>query len=76
VPTVVPVSPVPDPLDLTPDQRRAELTRVLAAAVLRLHDRAALAAPAAPIPAPENPQNSVRDGLEVGADLRLSGPTG
>jgi hypothetical protein len=53
---------------LTPDERRRAVARILAAGVLRLRERAALAAPAAPKILSESGPNC----LEVLPETRLS----
>lgn len=45
--------PIDDPTPLTPDQRREEVANILAAGVLRLHARAALAPQCTPKKSPE-----------------------
>jgi hypothetical protein len=64
-----------EPTELTPDQRTAEIARLLAAGVQRLFSRRADAV-RAPLTASEKSQESAESGLEVGRETRLSGPTG
>jgi hypothetical protein len=54
---------------LTPDQRLTEIARIVAGAVLRLRDRAALPAPAGQ---QKIPLNSAPNCLEVRGQPRLS----
>jgi hypothetical protein len=61
-----------DPEHMTADDRVAEVAAILAAAVLRLHRRHALTAPASP----QISSDSGQTGLEVPADLRLHGQHG
>ena len=60
---------------LGPDDRRREIARILAAGVLRLHSRAALAV-APDATTQKNPEDSGQNCLEVPADPRLSVHTG
>ena len=56
---------LPDP---TPDERRREITKLLATALLRFHRR---------IPAtPSKPQESSETGLDDAAEMRPSAATG
>ena len=64
-----------DPAALTPDQRAAEIARLLAAGVRRLFSRRPDDA-SAPLMAPEKTQESAETGLEVGRETRLSVHTG
>ena len=64
-----------DPTALTPDQRAAEIARLLAVGVRRLFSRPANDI-SGPHPDPEKSQESAESGLEVGRETRLSGPTG
>jgi hypothetical protein len=61
---------------LTPDDRRHEVAAILAAGLLRLSARAALAADAGEHSAAENPENSGPTCLEVPAETVLSVPAG
>lgn len=61
--------PIDDPSFLTPDQRRSEVASILAAGVLRLRARAALAGDD---PGPENPPDSGLTCLEVPDETVLS----
>ncbi len=61
-----------DDAPLSPDQRCAEVAKLLAAGVLRLHTPAALPANSAPRPARENPAKSAAPGLEVPDETVLS----
>jgi hypothetical protein len=60
-----------DPDQITADDRVAEVATILAAAVLRLRRRHALATPS-----PQISSDSAQTGLEVPADLRLHGQHG
>ena len=64
-----------DPAALTPDQRAAEIARLLAVGVRRLFSRPANDI-SGPHPDPEKSPESAETGLEVGRETRLSGPTG
>lgn len=57
---------------LTPDERRAEVARILAAGVLRLQARALPEAESANRSAPETPSESASSCLEVPAETVLS----
>jgi hypothetical protein len=63
--------PDPDPHFLTPEDRFREVAAVLAAGLLRLHARNAAAGAA-----PNNPQNSSLNCLEVPGETVLSVHTG
>jgi hypothetical protein len=64
-----------DQANLTPDQRAAEIARLLAAGVRRLFSRPANDIPG-PHPDPEKSQESAESGLEVGRETRLTVHTG
>ncbi|HWB07726.1 MAG TPA: hypothetical protein VG826_00675 [Pirellulales bacterium] len=55
--------------ELAPDERLSAIAGILAAGILRLQCRSALAAAAAES---ENPANSVAAGLEVSGETKLS----
>jgi hypothetical protein len=57
---------------LTPEQRRGEIARTLAAGVLRLHARAALAAAFGGQNDRKNPENSEPARLEVSSEVVLT----
>jgi hypothetical protein len=61
-----------DPSLLTPQYRLREVSRLLAAGVLRLLDRPAQAATLAGQPAPENLDEVTRDCLELPGETVLS----
>jgi hypothetical protein len=61
-----------DPSLLTPQDRLREVSRLLAAGVLRLLDRPAQAATLAGQPAPENLDEVTRDCLELPGETVLS----
>jgi hypothetical protein len=61
---------------LAPDQRRREIATILAAGILRLHNRAALLTFASERTSPEKPENSAPNCLEVPDEARLSVHTG
>jgi hypothetical protein len=61
---------------MTPDQRRGEVARVLAAGVLRLHQRAALAGAPGKLPDSGKPTESSPNCLEVSRGTVLSVHTG
>lgn len=61
--------PIDNPSSLTPDERLSEVAAILAGGFLRLHVRAALSGGN---PAPENPPNSDRAGLEVSEETVLT----
>jgi hypothetical protein len=54
---------------MTPDERLSEVASIFAAAILRLHARAALSCDN---PGPENPQKSTSPGLELSDETVLS----
>jgi hypothetical protein len=56
----------------SPEQRRREIARILAAGILRLRARAALA----PAKSLEKPENSAANCLEVSSETVLSGQRG
>ena len=58
-----------DPDSMTSEQRLAEIAQILAAGILRLHQRAAL-------PAPEIPSDSASNRLADGAKTRRHGHRG
>jgi hypothetical protein len=64
-----------DPAALTPDQRTAEIARLLAAGVRRLFSQHT-GDISTPLTAPEKSPESAEIGLEVDRETRLSGPTG
>ena len=64
-----------DPAALTPDQRAAEIARLLAAGVRRLFSRPANDI-SGPHPDPQKSQESSGTGLEVGSETRLTVHTG
>jgi len=64
-----------DPAALTPDQRAAEIARLLAVGVRRLFSRPVNDIPG-PHPDPEKSQESSGTGLEVGRETRLTVHTG
>ena len=64
--------PTDDPSSLTPDERFSEVARILAAGVLRLHARAALADAEGEDSSAQNRANSVSEGLEVSGETVLS----
>jgi hypothetical protein len=64
-----------DPTALTPDQRAAEIARLLAAGVRRLFSRPANDI-SGPHPDPQKSQESSGTGLEVGSETRLTVHTG
>jgi hypothetical protein len=68
--------PDADPAFLTTAERFRELAGILAAGILRLRDRAALAADPGQVPGPENLPKTGPDGLEVPAETLLSVHTG
>ena len=59
-----------------PDERRAEVAAILAAGVLRLHDRAAFPDELGDFPAKENSSDSGISCLEVSSETVLSVHTG
>jgi len=60
----------------TPDERRSELASILAAGVLRLSARAALASDAPELTAPKNPAESASSCPEVSDETVRSVPNG
>ena len=60
-----------DPADLTPEQRLAEVSAILAAGVLRLRRRCAFSAKLPPSGNLQNPQESGESGLELCSETRL-----
>jgi len=62
--------------DLTPDQRRREIARILADGIVRLRSRAALPTAVTAPPASEKPAASSPNCLEVSGETRLSVHTG
>jgi hypothetical protein len=64
--------PDADPAFMTPAERFRELAGILAAGILRLRDRAALAADPGEHPAPENPPETVHSCLELSGKTVLS----
>jgi len=64
--------PEADPAFLTPAERFRELAGILAAGILRLRDRAALAADPSEHSAPENPEKTGDSCLELSAKTVLS----
>jgi hypothetical protein len=61
---------------LTPEKRRRQIARILAAGVLRLHARAALPGDPGDASSPKNPAQSGQDYLEVLPETVLSVHTG
>jgi len=64
--------PDTDPAFLTTAERYRELSGILAAGILRLRDRAALAAPPGEHSAPENPEKTSDSCLELSGKTVLS----
>lgn len=60
-----------DPAILTPEQRLAEVSAILAAGVLRLRRRCALPTTSPPVGNLQNPQESGETGLELSSETRL-----
>lgn len=60
-----------DPAILTPEQRLAEVSAILAAGVLRLRRRCALPATSPPVGNLQNLQESGKTGLELSSETRL-----
>ena len=69
-PRSLPVSATSNSPHLTPAVRRQEITSILAKGTLRWHQRAR----AAGLTDPQNPPQSIENGLEFPAETRLSGP--
>lgn len=67
--------PSPDAVSLTPEKRAQEIARLLAAGVRRLFSPRPGNVPA-PSKAPEKFPESAETGLELGPQMRLSGPMG
>jgi hypothetical protein len=65
-----------DPAQLSPAERRTEVAALLAAALTRLHNRAALPADVPPPNSPRNLRDLVQNPLELGPKTRLSVTTG
>jgi hypothetical protein len=57
---------------LTPEQRRREVAKILAAAVLRLRSRAALVPAIGELPPPRIMPKTTANPLDVSAETRLS----
>ena len=64
--------PFDDPSSLTPDQRRAAVSNILAAGILRLQTRAALSPNSAGLSIPKNLAESASSCLEVSDETVLS----
>jgi hypothetical protein len=66
----------PDPDELTPAQRLAQLAEILARGLARWRNRPGFGPAETPDPAPKNLAESRPGGLEVPAKVRLTVPTG
>ena len=62
-----------DPVHMAPEQRLAEVAAILARGVLRLRNRSALPATAAPADPSQNSFKSGEIGLELCPEMRLDG---